>query len=153
LSPGRLLLIGVLVLLCVLFAAGIGLGFTQSQDQTLNPDWTQSLGNVLIQPAHPGDLSPSSPTCMQGDLLTATGGICSYGLKAGFLGRKVRLKLRSAGVLGILVTLEQPDVGKQTKRLLVVGQEATLNYQKEASELRVQCLDPAPPCRLHLESD
>jgi len=152
-SFGRLLLIIGLMALCLLFAAGIGLGFTQSQDQTLNPDWTQSLGNVLIQPAHPGDLSPSSPTCMQGDLLTATGGICSYGLKAGFLGRKVRLKLRSAGVLGILVTLEQPDVGKQTKRLLVVGQEATLNYQKEGSELRVQCLDPTPPCRLHLESD
>ncbi len=152
-SPGRVLLIGALVLLCLLFAAGIGLGFTHAEDQSLNPDWTKSIGDVLIQPAQPGDLSPSSAACLQGDVLIVSGGTCSYGLNSGFLGRKVRLKLRSAGILGVLVTLEQPDVGKQTKLLRMPGQEATLNYQKEGSELRIQCLDPAQPCRLQLVSD
>ena len=148
-SAGRFLLIGALVVLCILFFAGVGIGFTQPSNGGLDADWTKSLGNVLIQPAQPGDLSPSPAICLHGTALTATGSTCSYALKAGFLGRKIQLQLVQAGLLGVLVTLEQPDVGKQTKRLLAAGADASLNYQKQGSNLRVQCLD-GTSCKLQL---
>jgi hypothetical protein len=146
----RVVLIVVVVVLCVVFFGGIAIGLSHSSDKTTHQSWTDTLGNVLVQPAQPSDLSPSAASCLQGSLLVAMAGSpCSYGLKAGFLGHKVTLNVVSAGPLGTQVTMNQPNILTESKTL-VTGQEASFNYQKDRSTLTVQCLGFAGTCQLKL---
>src|SRR5438105_3516769 len=109
-TPGRIILVVGLVLLCLLFAAGLGVGLTQSNDQPLSADWTSRLDDVLTQPSGAGDLEPAAAACLQkGALTVARNTTCRYGLKSGFLGRRLKLKVLAVAPPGtVALGLTQP---------------------------------------------
>ena len=154
-SLGRVLLVALVLVIAVVYVLGVGLGVRDQGDQSFANDWISSIGDFVVQPAHPGDLSPSPPSCRQGQDLVVTVALpCTYHLQSGFDGRRVRIRFADGSAPGVTaaITLTQPGIPAGTRQLTPGADPVSLIYQKQGSSLAVGCLGlpTTAVCRLRL---
>ena len=149
-SVGLAALAVVVVLFVVVLAMGIGNGRSSGQPVQLGP--MDFLGGLLVRPASLQDVTSTTAACPLSDPLTVQRGTaCVYDLKAGFLGKKLRLTL-TTGAASAEVLQEasgQPRVD-DTKQL-GLNSPAEFTYKQDGSTLRLACAQLVP-CRISLSS-
>jgi len=90
----------VVALYVVATAAGAGQPSGEGGSGPSGSGLTRSLGGVLVLPAASGDVEGALPGCRQGATLTvASGQVCRYRLRTGFLAKRLRLRLTAGSPL------------------------------------------------------
>ena len=150
----RWIAVGVLALVVVLYVVvlGMGIGNGRSGGQPVKLGPMDFLGNLLVRPATLQDVTSATSTCLASDpLVVQRGTACVYNLKAGFLGKKLRLTL-TAGAASAEVLQQASDQPRvdDTKQL-ALNSPAEFTYKQDGSTLRIAC-GPLAPCRVSLSS-
>jgi hypothetical protein len=137
------ILIGVLFLIIIVFAIGIGMGARHDPNEKpdLNSGPLVFLQQMFAepQPLASDDISSASPTaCLQGErLLVPLSGTCRFSIQSsGAMVRRITFDIPPGTVLA--VTLDQPNALKVTQNLPADASEH-LDVYKDGGILQITC--------------
>lgn len=156
----RKVLIGVVILIVVLFAVGIGRGSSSGDkidSSALNADWLKSLQDGLARPQpltaqDMGTVAP--PTCLQqAEVVVNAGETCLFLIRRSSSPATRRLALKLGAGASVALTLQQKNAMSLKAALSGAEPRGSWDVYQEGGTLTLVCEDSgqAPACQLELE--